>query len=51
MPVFVPRDQLYYWTYIWQEGIRRSRAELDAGEYRDFENPRDAVRRLLTEDD
>jgi len=28
MPAFVPRDQLYYWTYRWQEGIRQSRAEL-----------------------
>jgi hypothetical protein len=50
MPASVPREQLYYWTYRWQEGIRQSRAELDAGEYRDFANPRDAIRWLLSEE-
>jgi hypothetical protein len=50
MPASVSRDQLYYWTYVWQEGIRASRAEIEAGEYHDFENPRDAIRWLLSEE-
>jgi hypothetical protein len=51
MPAVVPRDQLYYWTYIWQAGIRHSRKELAAGDFRDFDTPRDAIHWLLSDED
>jgi len=53
VPFFIPRGQAYYWTREWQEGIRRSMADLEAGNYTDF-SPDDAgsiTRRFLGETD
>ena len=44
VPLFVPTDEVYYWSYAWQESERLSRAQLDAGEYVEFDNPTDMVR-------
>ena len=27
MPAFVPSDQLYYWSYAWQEAERKAKVE------------------------
>lgn len=40
-PFFITRDEAYYWTSEWQESIRRSHAELESGEYVDFDDPDD----------
>lgn len=53
MPVFVPRDQAYYWSFPWQEDIRESMAALKAGDYEEFDSddPNDVVRWLLSEEE
>ena len=50
VPAFIPRDELYYWSSAWQESQRRSRAQLAAGEFVEFDDPRTMVRWLLSED-
>jgi hypothetical protein len=50
LPAFVPRDELYFWSYAWQESQRRSQAQLEAGEFVEFDDPRDMVRWLLSDD-
>jgi len=50
-PIFVPRNQLYYWTRDWQEGELLAHRELDAGEFRTFPDGSSAVRWLLDEND
>ena len=53
VPFFIPREQAYYWTREWQEGIRRSMADLEAGNYTDFgpDNPGAITRRFVGETD
>ncbi len=53
MPVFIPRDQAYYWSFAWQQDIRESMAALDNGDYEEFDSddPNDVVRWLLSEED
>lgn len=53
VPFFIPRGQAYYWTREWQEGIRRSMADLEAGNYTDFgpDDPGSITRRFLGEAD
>lgn len=53
MPVFIPRDQAYYWSFPWQKDIRESMAALEAGDYEEFDSddPNDVVRWLLSEED
>jgi hypothetical protein len=54
VPLFIPRDQTYYWTPEWQESVRESHAELKAGEYVDFDDPNDpdaVVRWLLSDEE
>jgi hypothetical protein len=54
VPLFIPRDQAYYWSSEWQESIQQSYAELEAGEYVDFDDPNDpdaVVRWLLSDED
>jgi hypothetical protein len=54
VPLFIPRDQTYYWSREWQESIRETYAELEAGEYVDFDDPNDpdaVVRWLLSDED
>ena len=50
-PIFVPRNQLYYWTRDWQEGESMALRELESGEFRTFPDGSSAVRWLLDEDD
>ncbi len=47
-PLFVARDELFYWTKAWQQGERESLAELDAGNgiLFDSDDPEDIVRWL-----
>jgi len=47
LPLFVPSDQLYYWTRKWQEGEKEALADLEAGRSRVFDNPDDLARYLL----
>ncbi len=51
VPFFIPRAQAYYWTYRWQEGVRRSMADLEAGNYTDFgpDEPGAIMRRFVGE--
>jgi hypothetical protein len=50
IPMFVPADQLYYWSFAWQGLERDSRADLEAGRSRTFDDPTAAVRYLLGSD-
>jgi hypothetical protein len=47
MPAFIPADQTYYWTFRWQQDEARANADLAAGRFRDFDDPKEAVRHLL----
>lgn len=50
MPLFIPRSQAYYWTREWQEGEAEALAELERGEGVVFEDPKEAVRWLNSDD-
>lgn len=50
VPAFIPVDEEFYWTSKWQEGERRALADLKAGRFRQFSDPLDAIRWLLSED-
>ncbi len=50
LPLFVPADQLYYWSFAWQDAERKARADLAAGRSRTFDDPGEAVRYLLGTD-
>lgn len=47
MPVSIPVDQVYYWSYRWQESERKARDDLKNGRSGVFADPTDAVRHLL----
>jgi hypothetical protein len=47
VPLFIPASQAYYWSSAWQEGEAETRANLDAGNARTFNDPLDAIRHLL----
>ncbi len=51
MPATVPSDQLYYWTGAWREGEAEGLADLAAGRARNFADPMDAIRYLVSPDD
>ena len=51
IPAFIPRDQVYYWSFAWQEGEGRVRQQLTAGEGVEFDDPREMVRWLLSDAD
>ncbi len=53
VPFFIFREQAYYWTREWQEGIRRSMADLEAGNYTDYgpDDPGAITRRFVGEED
>lgn len=53
VPLFISRDEAYYWTREWQEGIRRSMADLEAGDYTDFDSddPDAITRRFVGDED
>jgi hypothetical protein len=50
MPVFVPKDELFFWTRAWQEGEEESAAEREAGNLLTFENPRNFFNWLLSDE-
>jgi len=50
LPVAVDKGQLYYWSYKWQQGEQIVRNELEQGLGRTFDNPKDAIRWLLSEE-
>jgi len=41
VPLFISRDQAYYWSREWQGSVRETYMELEAGEYVDFDDPDD----------
>jgi hypothetical protein len=51
MPPSVPADQLYYWTGTWRQGEAEGLADLAAGRARDFTDPTEAIRYLVSADD
>ena len=51
VPPSIPRGQRYFWTRLWQVGEEESRADLERGESRRFNNSLDAVRWLLSDDE
>ena len=50
MPLFVPKDELFFWTRAWQEGEAESATEREAGNLRTFDDPRDLFRWLLSDE-
>ena len=53
IPFAVPRSQLYYWTRLWQEGVRLSHEALESGDFTEFmsDDPKDVVRWLFDAED
>lgn len=51
VPAFIPRSQLYFWTSHWQRGERETVEDIRNGDYEVFENPADAIRWLLADDE
>lgn len=49
MPLFVPREELFFWTGPWQDGEEESAAEREAGNLRTFDDPRDLFTWLLSD--
>jgi hypothetical protein len=50
MPLFVPRDQAYFWTHQWQEAEAEALREIAAGQVKQFEGGLAAVAWLLSEE-
>jgi hypothetical protein len=50
-PAAIPVSQMYYWTGAWQQGEQEALEEIDRGDARYFDNPRDAIRWLLDPED
>ena len=50
LPVSVPRAQLYFWSRLWQEGEERALRDLAEGRSRRFDNPTEAIRWLLSDE-
>ncbi len=48
VPAAIPASQLYYWTGAWQRGEREALEAIERGDSREFDNPRDAIRWLLS---
>lgn len=46
VPLFIPREQVYFWTAEWQKGEAEADAELRRGEARSFDDPEEALRWL-----
>lgn len=51
VPPSIPAAQRYFWTKVWQAGEAESREDLAAGDVRRFDDPLEAIRWLLSEDD
>lgn len=50
VPLFVPRDQAYYWTRQWQAGESEALRELAEGKARRFGSGAEAAQWLLADD-
>jgi hypothetical protein len=50
VPLMIPHGQFYYWSARWQADLARSREQLAAGDYREFDNGLDLARWLFDED-
>lgn len=50
IPAAIPLSQTYYWSLVWQRGIRESRQALAAGDYRDFDDATELARWLLSDE-
>jgi hypothetical protein len=50
MPLFIPSEQAYYWTFEWQKDIRESMGALEDGDYVNFDSgdPNDVARWFLS---
>jgi hypothetical protein len=48
IPPAISREQAYYWSAVWQRGEQEALADLDAGRFRTFADPGEAVRWLLS---
>ncbi len=51
VPLFVPRQQLYYWTRKWQDGEHEALGELSEGQGRTFPDGASAAAWLLDDED
>ena len=51
VPLFMPRDQRYYWSREWQQAEAEADAELRRCEGVTFDNPQDAFRWLDSPED
>lgn len=52
VPLFIPADEVYYWSSPWQQDVAESMAALHSGDYVDFDSsdPTDVARWLLSVD-
>jgi hypothetical protein len=51
IPLFVARDELFFWTRAWQEGERDSAEAREAGEVVEFDSATDLLKWLLSDED
>jgi hypothetical protein len=51
VPLFILRDEAYYWTHEWQSDEREALGELERGEGKVFDDPEEAVRWLNSPED
>jgi len=50
-PLFVPQEQMYYWTLAWQAGEAEALRDIAAGKVRRFESGFDAAAWLLADEE
>ena len=50
-PLFVGRDQLYFWTRAWQEGEAEALGEIAEGKARRFPDGTSAANWILSDDE
>lgn len=51
LPSFIPADQVFFWTDLWQEGEAETDEDVEAGRVRGFDNVDDAIMWLLSPND
>jgi hypothetical protein len=51
--MFIPADQIYYWSSPWQQDVAESMKALHSGDFVDFDSddPMDVARWLLSVDE
>lgn len=51
LPISLPAEQTYFWTYRWQEAEAEALAEIKRGDYLlfDSDDPQDVARWLLSD--